>query len=186
MSVNGIGRPTSCTPEAEAKILEAISAGLPIEMAANYAGVSARTYYTWKQRGDAGEEPYASFLHRLKAADSAAALKWAKGIDECETPGLWQRFAWKLERRHPKWFGKTSEATAPSPAEQETAMNLQSPDDVAKALRERVPRHILEKALAGAQGDGNREPEEAAQKGENREAEGAAKPKKKPARTRRG
>ena len=47
----GPGRPTLFTPEAAAKILQAVRMGLPFEKAAALGGVGSRTLRAWREKG---------------------------------------------------------------------------------------------------------------------------------------
>lgn len=109
-----MGRPTSLTPEVQRIIVAAISRGHYLEIAGNLAGVPYRTLASWRERGEAGEAPYADFLHATKKAeaeaedrllgeigDARAAVVGATGAD------LWQAKAWIMERRWPaRWSGR--------------------------------------------------------------------------------
>lgn len=99
------GRPTLCTDEIADKLLEGIREGQSIEGAAVRAGISLRTYYEWKERGESGEEPFSQFLHSLRQAEAEI---------EYETAGHWRNHTsedWRaarefLERRFPHRWGE--------------------------------------------------------------------------------
>lgn len=99
-----MGRPTKLTPETQAVIVEAFLGGLYAEDAALLGGISEQTYYSWVERGKAGEEPFAAFLEAVETAaaqSSRDALLMVRGGD----PG-WQGSAWFLERRYPMKWGR--------------------------------------------------------------------------------
>lgn len=99
-----MGRPTKLDDITAERIAEAISAGQTWKLAAQYAGISERTLHDWRERGEEGDEPYASFLQRLKRAEGVAALE---SIREIRTGALqWQARAWFLERRFPEEWAK--------------------------------------------------------------------------------
>lgn len=91
--------------------------GLYLEDAAAICQVDKKTVYGWITRGEAGEEPFATFFHAFKEAEADAkrdalctVRKGGQG---------WQANAWFLERRHRQGWGrdaKTDEQTqTPAP-----------------------------------------------------------------------
>lgn len=63
-----MGRPTDCTPEVTARVVDAITDGLSNEDAAMVSGISRTAFYEWIQRGEAGEEPFAYFADAITRA----------------------------------------------------------------------------------------------------------------------
>lgn len=118
------GRPTSLTPEVQARFMEAIRKGAAYEHAAGYAGISEKTFYNWRDRGEAElarvaedprrsilkeEAPFVEFLQELERAVGEAAVSWLDTLDSAaggKHEGQWQAHAWKLERRHPGAYGR--------------------------------------------------------------------------------
>ena len=96
----GRGRPISLTPDIAKRIFDAVSIGATKEIAAGYAGVSARTIYKWLSRGEEGEEPFCQFLQDYKMAEAKGAIKHLGKITQAAHEGTWQASAWILERRH--------------------------------------------------------------------------------------
>lgn len=108
------GRPTKLNDETQRIICEAIGDCLPKHMAATLAGISRMTLHRWERRGQAGDEPYASFCYALKEAEVKAQLTLARRIadpDPDKTRG-WQRWAWVLERRWPETWAKREPSTS--------------------------------------------------------------------------
>jgi transposase len=114
-----MARPTLHSPELEAEIVKAIQEGHYVEQAAKMSGISKRTFYNWKERGEAGEEPYASFLHAVEKAEAVAEgmlldeIRTAQPATHAGNGGggsgadLWQAKAWIMERRWPgRWSGR--------------------------------------------------------------------------------
>ena len=104
------GRPTDCTPETIAKFCEAIGNGLYFEQAAVRAGISKVTAYKWLERGESGEEPFATFVNAFKEAEAKAqedALNEIRNAPGGKDAYPWQSRAWFLERRWPKQYGRT-------------------------------------------------------------------------------
>jgi hypothetical protein len=112
------GRPTKLTPTTQTRIEEALLLGATIEIAADYAGITATTYHNWRKRGreeadrrsngrvKAGtkkwerEQPYFDFFEVTKRAIAQSALNDLSVIQTAAVTGTWQAAAWRLERRH--------------------------------------------------------------------------------------
>ncbi len=97
-----MGRPTKLTPEVQATIVQVVEEGNYFETAAAIAGISKVTLYSWIEKGEAGDEPFAEFLNALKDAE-AKAERQALADVRLGQPG-WQANMTFLERRHPsRW-----------------------------------------------------------------------------------
>jgi len=88
-----------------------VEQGNYVETAAELAGVAKSTVYNWMKRGEAGEAPYAAFMHAVKRASARAE---AKAVANVRRAGLDDRF-WAaemtyLERRHPEKWGRRQES----------------------------------------------------------------------------
>jgi hypothetical protein len=104
-----VGRPTKCTPETVAKIVEAVRVGNYAETAARLAGIDDQTYWNWVKAGEKGEEPYKSFLGAVKEAEGEAeraALARVNAGGSGPDQVSWQSAAWYLERKFPKKYGR--------------------------------------------------------------------------------
>lgn len=102
---NPVGRPTKFTPETREKLLTAIRKGAPYEIACNYARISYEAFRDWIQKAEKGEDAeFVQFLQDLREAEGHTALIWLDKIDKAMNEGAWQPAAWKLERRHNKYF----------------------------------------------------------------------------------
>ena len=97
------GRPTSLTPAVHAKIVDAISKGLPNCVAAQLAGINQASLYNWQIRAEKGESPYFELFEDLKAAEAAAQEAC---LEKIRTDESWQSKAWMLERRWPAAYGR--------------------------------------------------------------------------------
>lgn len=106
-SSRSTGRPTSLTPDKEARILKAIATGMTYRLAAQYAGIDASTFYEWMRRGATEEEPFFQFSLKVRQAEADGALLNMKCIESAAINGTWQAAAWVLERRHPHEYGRT-------------------------------------------------------------------------------
>lgn len=123
------GRPSDLTPEAQAKICEAILAGTTRESAARHGGVAVSTFKLWLKKGrESRSGKYSDFLSAVEAAEAECQRdfedvirKAAQGVEEVTTKEIagkdkdghpfvrretttrivynWQAAAWWLERR---------------------------------------------------------------------------------------
>lgn len=67
-----LARPTSFTTTTANAILDAKSAGRTHVEAAAAAGIAPRTLRSWIERGDRGEEPFATFVTAFRQAEHTA------------------------------------------------------------------------------------------------------------------
>ena len=67
-----MGRRTKLSPEVQQRICECLRKGHYAKTAAVLAGISEPTLYTWLERGEAGEEPYAAFRDAIEEANAEA------------------------------------------------------------------------------------------------------------------
>jgi len=101
------GASLKLTPERQARICDAIRAGVRPEIAAIYSGVGARTYYRWMQMGRAAdaEAVYVGFVEAVELALAEWEARDVLLIGEAAKED-WHAAAWRLERRLPKIYGK--------------------------------------------------------------------------------
>lgn len=92
------GRPTKLDDERAERAVKCIEAGGSRESAAAAAGIHKSTLTEWLARGRRGEEPYAGFQARVKAADGHAEDAMVRVVREAALDGTWQAAAWWLER----------------------------------------------------------------------------------------
>ena len=132
-----MGRPLKLTPEVEARLVEAVELGATWERAADAAGVGASTLRDWRQRGEAGEKPFAAFLASVKRAESAGVERALRSIRKAAEGGAWQASAWLLERRYPADYGRRSEVSVR--ASEAQAATATSDAAIVAALRTFAP-----------------------------------------------
>jgi len=133
------GQPTKFTPDHKEKLLTAIRKGAPYELACNYARIHYNTFLKWKAIAEEEKRPeYVEFMEELKEAQGHTALIWLDKIDKAMNEGMWTAAAWKLERRHARYFSNQAAIIE---------------------LNERLDK--LEKGNANAQGKGIQEGREA-------------------------
>src|SRR5262245_19552044 len=106
MAENKVGRPSKLTPEVQALVVQALSAGTTRADACEYAGIGQTTFRTWMRRG--GEEPdgpYGAFRAAVKKAMATAVIRNVALI-QTAAKSQWQAAAWWLERVHPDRYGR--------------------------------------------------------------------------------
>ena len=123
------GKPTRLTPEIQRKACDEIRNGSSRADAAILAGVPRSTLQTWLAYGREGKEPFRGFLDAMDVAEAECKKKCLAEIDragakvkhpdgrEVTFSPLWQRVAWKLERRWPKEWGRQVEVAAEEASE---------------------------------------------------------------------
>ena len=99
------GRPTKFTPELAKKICRWVAAGVSVEAAAEAEGVARATVYNWRERGQEGKEPYASFVTDLAKAHAQVEARLSVTIVN-RAKDDWRAGAWHLERRVPERFAE--------------------------------------------------------------------------------
>jgi hypothetical protein len=100
---NGAGRPTKYNEETVQRLEQAITAGSTYRLACQYAGISEDLLAIWRRERS-------EFSERLARAESNAALRWLAKIEQiADQENDWRALAWKLERRYPQEYGKTTQ-----------------------------------------------------------------------------
>ena len=110
------GRPSKLTVKIQNKICAALQRGNYIETAAAYAGVSKSVLFHWMKTGHddikAGKATkHTRFLDAVETAQAESEIRDLQNIDTVASAGSWQASAWKLERRHPKRWGRVNPDT---------------------------------------------------------------------------
>lgn len=99
-----VGRPTSLTPEVAEIIVDAMRAGNFLETAAALAGVSVSSVRNWIRAGNHDTTPkLAEFAKDVRQARAQAEIA---DLNHIRKDPSWQAAAWRLERRHPKRWGR--------------------------------------------------------------------------------
>ena len=117
-----MARPRKLNSKVILAISTAVRLGAPRELAAKYGGVAVSTLFGWLQRARAGDgdDLEMELLEAVTKAEGDAVVGWLGVIEKAAGNGSWQAAAWKLERLHPKLFGRSfarQEPDAASPAE---------------------------------------------------------------------
>lgn len=109
---------TKLTPEVQDRIVAALRAGNYQETAAAYAGISAKTFYEWLNRGESDEpkeEAFRNFREAVEKAKADAEVRDIALIDKAAHDGSWQAAAWKLERKFPQKWGRVNRTEISGP-----------------------------------------------------------------------
>jgi hypothetical protein len=113
-----MARPTKLTSEVRDAILASIEAGAYAEQAARAAGIAPSTFYAWRERGEAGEEPFLEFVEALRAREAIAEIVAVTVLRDAAAGGDWRAAAHFLERRFPQRWRRhdSTEITTVEPA----------------------------------------------------------------------
>jgi hypothetical protein len=105
------GRPSSIGDAATLKLfLSELDAGVHMEPAAELAGLAPNTVRNWLKRGEAGEQPFNTFLRAFKRARANAEARITKNVLKAsELPQYWAAGATYLERTYPDRWGRRQE-----------------------------------------------------------------------------
>jgi len=103
------------TPTKE-RIVQAIRLGATAKLAAQYAGISAPTFWRWMARGEEEEEDpesiYRSFRDSIQAAEADCAIRDLTHIERAARAGDWRAAKWRLAVRFPADFSETMKIEA--------------------------------------------------------------------------
>lgn len=91
-------KPSAEFAEASKEIVEHLRIGCPFEIAAQAAGISLQRAERWIARGQAGEEPYRSFLAQCAAAEQASFDEPLARIKAAARAGKRGAKAWLAKR----------------------------------------------------------------------------------------
>jgi len=100
-----MARRSKLTDEVTQRVCDALSIGVPRSTAAQAAGISERTLYSWLERGEnQNRGRYLQFLQAVQAAETQAEMTamavWRRGMADD-----WRAAMAYLERRHPEKYG---------------------------------------------------------------------------------
>ena len=88
-------------------ICENLRRGNYLTTSCRASGISTSTYYSWKKKGEKGEEPYATFLRKTDEAEAEGEMACLEVIyNSAIENGNWLSGAWILERKYPNRYGK--------------------------------------------------------------------------------
>src|SRR5581483_10011511 len=99
-----MARPSKLKAEIVEKVVTAVRAGCPVEVAVVFAGIGASTFYEWRRRGLAGEAGFVEFVEEVERARAAAVVRHCATITEAGRKD-WRASAWMLARSDPDRWG---------------------------------------------------------------------------------
>lgn len=102
------------TPAVRTTILTNLAHGAPVQTACAAVGINRSTFYDWKEKGEAGQEPFATFFHEVERAEAQAEMARLQIVEEA-TREDWKAAIWWLERRHPETWGRRDRFEHSSP-----------------------------------------------------------------------
>lgn len=102
----GIQKPLSLTHDLAMAFCSLVESGMPLNRSCELLHISRQTYFQWLKRAKSGEEPFASFVRMLAAADARKTARLISGIERHGEKD-WKALAWILERSNREEFGKT-------------------------------------------------------------------------------
>ena len=105
------GRPTKLDEGTALLILEAITIGATLEVAAQSAGINVATLYNWRDRGEddlehGRDSVFARFVEDFTRAQAEGEVTLIRVI-RSQGPADWRAAAWLLERRHRERWART-------------------------------------------------------------------------------
>lgn len=134
--------PLKLTPEVQDTIARMIKVGVPIEMAAEAAGIARSTFFDWLKRGEAKgtkNKRFRDFRAAIEQARAEAEATLVTRIAKAAQNGSWSAAAWLLERRAPERWAKPSERTrgdqSTDEAEKPKPSTLDALDELAERRR---------------------------------------------------
>lgn len=81
MAAKKRGRKSKYSQARHGTIVEALRAGNFNEAACQAAGIDGSTFYRWLERGEEGEEPYATFRADVEDAQCEAEMRAVSGVE---------------------------------------------------------------------------------------------------------
>ena len=99
-----------------------------LDVAARFAGISPRTLHRWLRLGRK-KGPYRAFRRAVYRALAQAEIRDVLVINKAG-PKDWRAAAWKLERRWPERWGRTSRERA------QDVIDAESPEKTAARIRD--------------------------------------------------
>lgn len=121
------GRPSRIADASALQILlSELEDGTHPDPAAELAGIAPNSIRNWIKRGEAGEEPYETFMRAYKRAIASIEARVTKNVIKAsEDPRFWAAGATYLERKHADRWGRRSE---PASAQMQIQIGVQATD----------------------------------------------------------
>jgi hypothetical protein len=116
------GRLTIVDAALQKHICDVLAEGCDQKTACSICGVGERTFHSWKERGQKGEEPYGTFFDAVSRARNrhkprllTLVIDGAQG--KLPRHADWRAASWLLEKGWPLEFGKELRAPTEPPME---------------------------------------------------------------------
>ena len=110
MNMKRRGRRSTLDQKLQRRICGLLSQGSAIKSACIVCGLGERTFYDWRDKGRAGEEPFARFFSAVTRAREAHKGNLIRRIVSAATAD-WKAASWLLERQFPGEFGRSEPRT---------------------------------------------------------------------------
>lgn len=117
-----MGRKPKLTKEVTERAVQAIKAGNYNVVAAQFAGVTERTFYSWIEKGESAERKsldgetltddeasYLHFLQSIRSARNELEVRHTLSVNKAAEKD-WRAAAWFLERSFPSRWGRNLRA----------------------------------------------------------------------------
>lgn len=93
------------------RLVDGIRNGVAITVLCSANRISRRTFYNWIEKGNKGEEPFASLLRDIEQADAELETELVGHLVGAARDGKWQAAATYLERRKSERWGRNNKVT---------------------------------------------------------------------------
>src|SRR6266566_5013569 len=100
------GRRSILNQKMQRKICGLLSQGSAIKSACIICGLGERTFYDWREKGKAGEGPFARFFAAVTRARETHKADLIERI-VAATKADWKAASWLLERQFPNEFARS-------------------------------------------------------------------------------
>ncbi len=132
------------------RVCALLAEGVSIQTACNLCGVAERAYHDWTRRGQAGEEPYATFFDAASRARDSWKARLLRRLNEADD---YRAITWLLERCFPAEFGPKHEEgqrgsngllppSSPGPVVHVTVMRDKATDEARKRFGTPPPNRL--------------------------------------------
>jgi hypothetical protein len=122
-----VGRKILLTPALQVRICKLLSQGSAIKSACIVCGIGERTFYDWRDKGKAGEEPFARFFSAVTRAREQHKANLIQRI-VAAIKADWKAAAWLLERQFPADFSRPEQREIIIERPPPPPVQLQSPE----------------------------------------------------------
>jgi hypothetical protein len=122
-----LGRKILLTPALQTRICKLLSHGSAIKSACIVCGVSERVFYNWRDRGKAGEEPFACFFSAVTRARERHKANLIERV-VAAAKADWKAASWLLERQFASEFARSEPRTIVVERQTPPPLPLQTPE----------------------------------------------------------